>query len=80
MSVNDYDEDLLLAISDAVDEGHLEEKTPAHGIALQVVHQGYKSLSPKQRYVYDTEVVPALAAVAKDNEAIQMRNRLLKED
>lgn len=48
------------AIQDLVDEGLLEEDTPAHGIAKQVVEQGYESLSDKQRRVFDTVVTPAL--------------------
>jgi|HubBroStandDraft_4_1064222.scaffolds.fasta_scaffold288435_2 hypothetical protein len=60
MSVNDYDVDLYEAVRDLVDEGLLEEGTPAYGIAQQVVHLGYDSLSPKQRTLYDAVVIPAL--------------------
>jgi hypothetical protein len=64
MSVNDYDEDLYLALQDI----DLEEGSPASGIAMQVVHQGYESLSPKQKYVYDTQVVPLLRQQAEEDE------------
>src|SRR5713226_2051744 len=38
----------------------LEEGTAAYGIAQKVINEGYDSLSPKQRRVYDRIVVPAL--------------------
>jgi hypothetical protein len=62
MSINDYDEDLY----SRVQELELDEKSPAYGIAMRVVHQGYGSLSPKQKYVYDSEVVPLLRDQAKE--------------
>lgn len=37
----------------------LEEGTPAYGIAQQVIHQGYDSLTDKQKYVFDTEIEAA---------------------
>jgi hypothetical protein len=43
-----------------VDTGALEAGTPAYGVAQQVIHAGYDSLSPKQRTLYDAVVVPAL--------------------
>lgn len=64
MSVNDYDEDLYGRIT----ELDLDEKSPAYGIAQQVIHMGYDSLSAKQRYIYDTEVVPLLKQQADDEE------------
>jgi hypothetical protein len=61
MGWNDHvDYELYDAIEDAVDAGWLEEGTPAYGIAQKVIYEGYESLSPKQRYVYDTYVVTAL--------------------
>ena len=56
------------AIEDAVDAGWLEEDTPAYGVAQKVIYEGYESLSPKQRYVYDTYVVPALEKRAEEVE------------
>ena len=54
MGFNDHiDFDLHEAIQDLLDEGMLEEGTPAYGIAQQVIHTGYDSLSPKQRTLYD---------------------------
>jgi hypothetical protein len=60
MSVNDYDAELFDAIEDLVAEGELEKATPAFGIAQQVIHRGYDSLSPSQRTIYDAIVIPAL--------------------
>ncbi len=76
MSVNDYDEELYLAIEDLVGCGDLEEGTPAFGIARRVVHQGYDSLSPKQKHVYDALVVPALVRLHERNET----NRILSSN
>ena len=56
MSVNDYDIELYEAIRVVVMENELDEKSDAYGIAMQVVHQGHASLSPKQRYIYETQV------------------------
>jgi hypothetical protein len=56
MSVNDYDEQLYEVIRELVDEGDLDEKSAAYGIAMQVVHQGHGSLTDKQRFVYERDV------------------------
>lgn len=46
MSVLDnLDWELLSAIEDLIDDGELEQGSKAHGIAIQVAHQGYGSLS-----------------------------------
>ena len=61
MGWNDHvDFDLHDLIEDAVDAGWLEEGTAAYGIARKVIYEGYESLSPKQRYLYDTYVATAL--------------------
>ena len=46
-------------LDDLVDSGDLDDGTKVYGVAQQVVHQGYDSLSPKQRYVLK-EVGPLL--------------------
>ena len=74
MSVNDYDEELYLMIEDLVDEGELEKDTPAYGISQQVIHQGYDSLTPRQKSVYDKIVVPALERLAERYEANRRQN------
>ena len=59
MSVLDNtDCDLLSALEDLVEDGELEEGSKEHAIALQVAYQGYRSLSLKQQYVFNTRVVP----------------------
>jgi hypothetical protein len=61
MGFNDHiDFNLYEAIQDLVNEAILEKGSPAHGVAQQVVHSGYESLSPKQRILYDAVVKPAL--------------------
>lgn len=64
------DFELSDAVQDIVDEGLLEEGTAAFGVIQQVVHRGYDSLSPKQRTLYDTVVVPALTKLAEELESM----------
>jgi hypothetical protein len=52
-------------VEEAVQKGLLQEGTRAHGIAQQVVHQGFTSLSADQRRFYYREVVPALNEMAR---------------
>lgn len=75
MGYNDHiDWELLELIRDLVDEGEIEEGTPAYGVAQQVIHSGYESLSAKQRAVYDLNVLPALERRAEELRAIQVAN------
>ncbi|HEV7339839.1 MAG TPA: hypothetical protein VGO06_27985 [Bosea sp. (in: a-proteobacteria)] len=75
MGHNDHiDFDLHELIQDLIDEGELEENSDAHGVARQVIHQGYDSLSPKQRTLYDAVVVPALKRRGEEVEMIQRMN------
>jgi hypothetical protein len=75
MGFNDHvDFDLHEAMQDLLDEGMLEEGTPAYGIAQQVIHTGYDSLSPKQRTLYDAVVMPALTKRGEELKNIQIIN------
>lgn len=57
MGWNDHvDWELDDAINDLIDEGLLEEGTPAYGVAQQVIHSGLESLSSDQRRVWDKYV------------------------
>ena len=81
MGWNDHvDFELYETVSDAVDEGHLEEGTPAYGIAQQVIDQGYDSLSDKQKWIYDNKVLPALKAMQKEREADRIRELMERND
>ncbi len=61
MGWNDHvDCELDDAINDLIDEGLLEEGTPAYGVAQQVIHSGIESLSSNQRRVWDKYVWEAL--------------------
>ena len=81
MGWNDHvDFELYEAVSDAVDEGYLEEGTPAYGIAQQVVDQGYDSLSDKQKWVYDNKVLPALKGAQEYHDAERRRELLERDD
>ena len=74
MSVNDYDEELHMAVEELVDSGELEEGSPAYGVAQQVIHTGYESLSPKQRALYDAVVAPALERLGEKNEVTRIQD------
>jgi hypothetical protein len=73
MGIEDFDYDLQDAIEDLIADGVLDIGTPAHGIALQVVHDGYESLSDKQRAVFDKHVVPALK---RRGERLEIQRRI----
>lgn len=60
----DYD----LEIQDALDQGLLKPGTSAYGIAVQVIYQGFNSLSTKQRLSYQCELAPVLAAFARSSD------------
>ncbi|MEL7641526.1 MAG: hypothetical protein AAGU21_17975 [Solidesulfovibrio sp.] len=75
MGFNDHiDWDLHYAITDLVDEGYIEDKSPAYGVAQQVIHSGYDSLSQKQRILYDSVVVPALSERGEEIKMIHITN------
>lgn len=75
MGHNDHiDMDLNYAITDLVDEGYIEDKSPAYGVAQQVIHSGYDSLSQKQRILYDSIVIPALSKRGEELKMIHMIN------
>jgi hypothetical protein len=56
-----YDEKLAAAIDDLLRRGDLDKGAPAYGVALNVIHTGYDKLTPAQKRLYDSVVVPALA-------------------
>jgi hypothetical protein len=68
MGDDDYDVELFEAIKRLVDKGVLSKDTLAHAISQRVVHEGYESLTPDERLVYDEIVVPALARQAAELE------------
>ena len=64
----DYDVELFEAIKRLVDKGALSKDTLAHAISQKVVYEGYESLTPDQRLVYDEIVAPALVRQAAELE------------
>jgi hypothetical protein len=64
----DYDVELFEAIKRLVDKGVLSKDTLAHAISQVVVYEGYESLTPDQRLVYDEILVPALVRQAAELE------------
>ncbi|MEF0147058.1 hypothetical protein [Pseudomonas guariconensis] len=66
MGWNDHiDWDLNEVIQDLIDEGLLEEGSAGYGVAQQAIHEGYDSLSPKQKHVFDKYVGERLAKRGK---------------
>ena len=61
-------------IEDLVAEGALEEGTPAYGVAQKVIQDGYDLLSPNQRWVFDTYVVPAVERRKKELRLLEIAN------
>ena len=64
----DLDFDLHNAIQDLIAEGLLEENSDPHRVARLVIHDGYDSLTPAQRVLYDAEVTTALRKLAEEIE------------
>lgn len=75
MGFNDHiNFDLDCAIEDIVEEEMLNENSIGYGVAQQVIHSGYDSLTPKQRWRYDKDVVPLLEKRGEEIEVIQRIN------
>jgi hypothetical protein len=73
MGWNDHvDFELYEEIEDLVAAGALEEGTPAYGVAQKVIHEGYDLLSPNQRWLFDTYVVPALERRKKELQLLEL--------
>jgi hypothetical protein len=72
MSETDLDFDLHNAIQDLIGAGLLVENASAHGVARKVIHDGYDSLTPTQRTLYDDVVTTAL----KERSAEIEQNRI----
>lgn len=74
------DSELSDLISDAVDDGYIEEKTAAHGIALQVINQGFSSLTDAQKRVYNAYISPALKRLQERRDATHRRELMERDD
>jgi hypothetical protein len=64
----DLDFDLHNTIQDLIAEGLLEENSDPHRVARIVIQDGYDSLTPAQRILYDAKVLPALRKLAEEVE------------
>jgi hypothetical protein len=60
MDHNDFDTQLQKSIQTLLQKNQFEPNSPAFGIAHQVVRQGIRSLSWKQRFVYLEQMEPLL--------------------
>lgn len=70
----DYDFESHELLQQAIDEGMIDENSPACGVAKQCFDSGYNSLSPAQKATYDNHVVPHLTTIVKRRE-VQDRMR-----
>ena len=61
MDINSDSDTLIEAIEELADEGYLERGSAPYGIALKYAHDGWDSLSLKQKYWVDRGVQPLLA-------------------
>ena len=60
MDHNEFDTQLQKSIQTLLQKNQFEPNSPAFGIAHQVVRQGIRSLSWKQRFVYLQQMEPLL--------------------
>jgi len=60
MDLNDFDTQLQKSMRTLLLKNEFEEGSPAFGIADQVVRQGFRSLSWKQRFIYLEQLEPLL--------------------
>jgi hypothetical protein len=60
MDRTDFDAHVQKNMRTLLSKNELNEDTPAFGIAIQVVREGLRSLSWKQRFVYLEEIAPML--------------------
>jgi hypothetical protein len=60
MDLNDFDIRLQKSIRTLLLKNEFEEGSPAFGVAHQVVRQGFRSLSWKQRFIYLEQMEPLL--------------------
>jgi hypothetical protein len=70
----EYDHELHELLQDAVDEGFIETGTAAHGVTLQLIADGYSSLTPAQKWTYETHVVPHLKTIHERREVEARRS------
>lgn len=75
MGHNDHiDFEFYEAIQDLLDEGIIDSKDDAAGVARQVISQGYQSLTPKQKTLYDNVIIPALEERGEEIRVTQIKN------
>ncbi|KAA5842540.1 MULTISPECIES: hypothetical protein [Pseudomonas] len=69
MGLNDHgNEELRLAYDDLVDEGLIDPASDEAGVARQVIDQGFDSMSPRQKHIYESRFEPVLVRRAKQLE------------
>lgn len=68
MSASDYDWELREAIEELVDSGELDEDSEAYATSRQVMRGGRETLTPHQKNLYDTYILPLLDLLARRRE------------
>ena len=59
------------ALAKLIEQGTIDERSSAYGVALKVISDGLASLDARQRRLYETEVAHLIRAnVSKDDTAI----------
>jgi len=72
---NSYiDYETLELVSDLEEGGYIEPRTPAYGVAQQALHRGVETLSPKQLFIYNRVVLPAMKRIATKREVDRVLN------
>jgi hypothetical protein len=81
MGWNDHvDSELDATITDRVEEGYIVEGTADYGIAQQVIHQGYDSLSTAQKWTFDNRVLISLRRLQEHRKAERLRELVERDD
>jgi hypothetical protein len=66
MGRNDHiGRDLHERVQQAAQAGLIEASSRGYWISQRVIHRGFDSLSPKQRSIYNREILPALNEMAR---------------
>lgn len=66
--MHDYDHELAELLQEAVDEGLVDVESDGYRVAQPCINVGYSSLSDKQKFVFERDVVPGLKEIAERND------------
>lgn len=66
--MHDYEHDVAELLQQAVDEDLVDVKSDGYGVAKQYIHEGYSSLSERQKFAFERDVSPGLKEIAERND------------